>query len=54
MNNTKVFGIKKMDFFKFISKINELYHNHKFFITQKFKDQNRFYAVIYFNLGDRI
>jgi hypothetical protein len=50
MNNTKVFGIREVDFYKFIQKINEFYLKSKVFATQTHLDyqNNIFYAVIYY------
>jgi len=49
MNNTKVFGIKEIDFFTFIKKINEFYSKNKVFATQTYiDDTHTHFAVIYF------
>ena len=49
MNNTKVFGIKDMDFFNFIKKINEFSSKNKVFATQTYIESGEHFAVIYFD-----
>lgn len=48
MKQTKVFGIKEKDFYKFIKKINQFYKKEDCFSMQTFTKDDQYHAIIYF------